>query len=92
MARIVWTSAPFVVAEQATPNWMDVEDRSMRDIRGVCVFMELAKRNVDIQFKKWHDEFGATTACTLRCTQTWHNTGRIVIADSWFGSVRTALA
>ena len=42
------------------------------------------------RLKKWYREFKATTACTLRLTEPWHGTRRVVIADSWFGSCRTA--
>ena len=41
--------------------------------------------------KKYVKEFGATTACTLRLSEYWKNSGRIVIGDSWFGSVKTAV-
>lgn len=39
--------------------------------------------------KKWVQEFKATTACTLRLTEPYANTGRICIGESWFGSTRT---
>ena len=34
--------------------------------------------------------FGATTANTIRLTQPYHGSGRGVIADSWFDSVKNA--
>ena len=42
--------------------------------------------------KKYVKEFGATTATTLRLTETYHGSGRRLIADSWFGSVKCAKA
>ena len=36
-------------------------------------------------------EYRATTATTLRLTNYWKNTGRIVVGDSSFGSVKTAV-
>lgn len=36
--------------------------------------------------------YQATTACTLRLTRSYHNTGRIVIGDAWFASVATMTA
>jgi len=39
--------------------------------------------------KRFVAEHKATTACTLRITEAWWGTGRVVIADAWFGSVRT---
>jgi hypothetical protein len=43
---------------------------------------------VDAQ-KEYVAQYKATTACTLRITKPWHGSGRIVIGDAWFGSVRT---
>ena len=34
-------------------------------------------------------KFGATCATTLRLTKPLHGSGRVIIADSWFGSVKT---
>ena len=42
--------------------------------------------------KKYVAEYNATTACTLRVTEPYHNEGRIVVGDAWFGSLRTAAA
>lgn len=59
---------------------------------GVCVNMELCESKEDMKEKKWFDEYGATTSCTLRLTEQYHHQNREVIGDSWFGSVRTAEA
>ena len=42
--------------------------------------------------KEFADEYGATTATTLRLTAAYHGTGRIIVADSWFGSLKTVIA
>ena len=42
--------------------------------------------------KEFVDQYGATTATTLRLTAAYHGTGRIIVADSWFGSLKTAIA
>jgi len=39
--------------------------------------------------KKYVDRLKPTTACTLRLVEYWQSSGRIVVADAWFGSVRT---
>ena len=36
------------------------------------------------------DKFGATVATTIRLTEPYHGTSNQVIADSWFGSLKTA--
>ena len=38
--------------------------------------------------RKYVKEFGATSATTTWLTEAYHGSGRRVIADSWFGSVR----
>ena len=42
--------------------------------------------------KEHVSKYGATCATTLHLTTDFHGTGGIVIADSWFGSVKTAVA
>ena len=42
--------------------------------------------------KEFVDEYGATTATTLRLAVAYHGTGRIIVANSWFGSLKTAIA
>ena len=49
-------------------------------------------------YKDFNVEWGSQSdpsksiGCVLRLTLPWHNTGRIIIGDSWFGSVRCAIA
>ncbi len=43
-----------------------------------------------MQEKEFVPEYGATTATVLRLTKDFQGTGRTVIADSWFGSVKSA--
>ena len=42
--------------------------------------------------KEHVSKYGATCATTLHLATDFHGTGRIVIADSWFGSVKMAIA
>lgn len=58
-------------------------------VSGVLLHMELVEGAEVDRKKQWVSEFRATTACTLRLTKALHGSGRIVIGDSWFGSVRT---
>jgi len=58
-------------------------------VSGVMVHMELVE-GATVDSKKWgHNKFKATTACTLRLVRPWWGTGRVVIGDAWFGSLRT---
>lgn len=56
----------------------------------VLIFFEPVEGKLVDRNKKWVEDFGATTACTLRLVENWRGGGFIVIADSWFGSTRTA--
>ena len=42
--------------------------------------------------KKYTDEHGPTTATALRQTVAYHSTGRAIVPDSWFRSLKTATA
>lgn len=56
---------------------------------GVLLHAELVEgAKVDCK-KEGYAEFKATTACSLRLVKAWWGTGRVVIGDAWFGSVRT---
>jgi len=56
---------------------------------GVLVHAELVEgAEVDHKKKSWA-ALKSTTACTIRLTNSYQGSGRIVIGDAWFGSVRT---
>ena len=40
--------------------------------------------------KKYTDEYGATTATSLRQKAAYHGTGRVIISDSYFRSLKAA--
>eukprot|EP00965_Chrysotila_dentata_P086486 2854529-Pleurochrysis_carterae.AAC.1 len=42
--------------------------------------------------KKFNDEYLKSISLTLRMCESFLSTGRVLIADSWFGSVACALA
>ena len=56
----------------------------------VVLNLELYEGKDYMKSKKGVKEHGATCATTLRLTEPWKGSGRVVIGDSWFGSVNTA--
>jgi hypothetical protein len=44
------------------------------------------------QQKRWCTECGADTSTTLRLTQPWHGTNKILLGDSWFESLKCCIA
>ena len=53
--------------------------------------MELYERKDIVAHMEHVKPFGATTATVIRITQPYHSIRRRVIADSWFGSVKSAV-
>ena len=54
-------------------------------ITGIILAAEVVEGKEMDQLKSWFEEYGHTTATTLRVTQPYHGTGRYVVADAWFG-------
>ena len=77
---------------QRKPRPIGVEIKNLADSRSkINLVLEKSEDKEAMADKKWVSEHGATTACTLRLTFPYHGTGRVVFADSWFGSVKTAI-
>ena len=57
----------------------------------IVINMELYEGVQRMREKEGVQELGATTATTLRLTEPWRGSGRVVVADSWFGSIKTAV-
>ena len=69
------------------------EIKDLADARScIAVKLELYEGKETMKEKEHVSKYGATCATTLHLTTDFHGTGGIVIADSWFGSVKTAVA
>lgn len=53
--------------------------------------LEIQEGALPMRVKEYHDQFGYSTAVTLRLTKPWHGSGRTVIGDSAFGSLKTCV-
>ena len=56
----------------------------------IVINLELYEGKVIMSGKNHVREYGTTTATTLHLTDPYHGSGRCVIADSSFGSVKCA--
>ena len=75
------------------PRPVGNEIKDMSDARtNIVVKLEMYEGKEDMALKEHVGKFGATCATTLRLTKSLHGSGRIVVADSWFGSVKTSMA
>lgn len=61
-------------------------------ISGVLLWYELNEGKEVTRKAKYYEQYGATTATTLRLTEPFQNRGRIVYIDSWFQSVKSCTA
>ena len=57
----------------------------------IVLHMELHQAKEDMVNHEYVAEFGATTSCCLRITDSYKGSGRTVIGDSWFGSVKSCI-
>ena len=57
----------------------------------IVLNIELYEGREPMGEKEFVRELGATTAVTLRLTAPWKYSGRVVVADSWFGSVKAVV-
>ena len=57
----------------------------------VMFWFELQEGKMCMANKKYVAEYGATAAFVLRAMERFRGTGKALIADSWFGSVKTAV-
>ena len=83
---------PRVIKIKRKPKGVGCEAKTIADaLSGIMIGIELNEGKQRNARKRWHSIHGATTSTTLRLTQPWHGSGRIVVGDSWFSSVKTAV-
>lgn len=83
---------PAVIKIKRKPKGIGCEAKTLADAdSNIMIRIELNEGKDLMSRKKWQAELGAGTATILRLTEPWHGTGRIIVADSWFASVKTAL-
>ena len=75
------------------PQSIGNEIKDVADTRScIAVKLKLYEGKETMKEKEHVSNYGAKCATTLRLTTDFHGTGRIVIADTWFDSVKMALA
>ena len=80
-----------VILRKPTPLGFEIRTL-VCGLSGVLLMMELCEGKDIESLKRLVDDWGKHTAATLRLTEPWHNKGKVVVADSWFGSFRNACA
>ena len=80
------------------PEDLGIEFKSaVCPILGIMTFLEIQRGKDDMKKSEYFSEIGATASCGLRAAKACsHKTGEgpeeLVLGDSWFGSVKAAVA
>ena len=78
-----------VVARKPTP--VGRESHTTADGDTSCIiFVEPYEGKERMQHKEWVQEWGKAPATAMRCVKPWMGTGRLVIADAGFASLKLA--
>jgi hypothetical protein len=97
-----WDGSNALYDAQGLPH-LSVEKRKPRDrgteFKGICdgesnimMRIEILEGKERMATKRFCDEWGPSVACTMRLATPWAGTGRVIIGDSWFSSVKTVRA
>ena len=80
-----------VILRKPTPIGLELHTLCCA-LSGILTWFEVYEGKDVMAMKEYNDEYPKSIALTLRMTENYHNTGRVLIADSWFGSVACAIA
>ena len=90
-----WTgrNMPGFCVEPRKPRDKGLQSKTLADGLSKCLLrIDMQEGAVRMQDKKYNKEWGKSAGCTLRLTEPWHGSGRIVIGDSWFGNMNNISA
>lgn len=93
MVKWMGTGMPglMVILRKPTPIGLELHTLCCAQC-GVLVWFEIYEGKEAMALKKYNGEYPKSVALTLRMVEPFFSTGRVLIADSWFGSVACALA
>lgn len=93
-SMFVWygRNMPAVMKIRRKPKGIGCEVKNAADsVTNIMLRLEINEGKDEMSKKMWQKDFGAGTATTLRLLEPWFGSGRIVLGDSWFASVKTAV-
>lgn len=80
-----------VILRKPTP--IGLELHTLCDaMSGILLWFEVYEGKEAMSKKEFNDQYPKSVALTLRMVKPFFGTGRVLIADSWFGSVACAIA
>lgn len=90
--RYAEDGCPHVTKIVRKPKGVGPEIKTLADCTtGVMLHLELMAPKEEMRQREYCPEHGSGTSLLLRLTKSWRASGRIVVADSAFASVKTAV-
>ena len=87
------SGCPHVTKIIRKPKGVGMEIKNLADCdAGIMMAMEIMARKAEMKTRAFVAEYGSGTALLLRLSQAWKGSGRLVVADSAFASVKSAVA
>lgn len=84
---------PHVTKIKRKPRGVGAEMKSICDGESnIMLRLEIMEGSERQKLKPYHAEYGSGTSITMRLCETWRGSGRTVVADSAFASVKTLQA
>ena len=80
-----------VILRKPTPIGLELHTLCCA-LSGILIFFEVYEGKAAMETKEFCKDYGKSIALTLRMTKRFFGTKRVLIADSWFGSVACAIA
>ena len=80
-----------VILRKPTPVGLEIHTLCCA-LCGILCWFEVYEGKQAMAEKPFNDQYPKSVALTLRMVEPFFQTGRVLIADSWFGSVACALA
>ena len=82
-----------MVVVRKLPTALGRENHTTADLTtGIIIFAEIYEGKDRMQQKRWVQQYGVGCATLMRCTLPWHGSGRLILGDSAFASLRSAMA
>ena len=79
------------IMRKPKPISIELKDITDGETR-VCMGLELQEGKEAMSRKEFTEQYNAGTACLLRLTKPWANSGRLIVGDSAFASVDASIA
>ena len=84
---------PHVTKIARKPKSTGMEVKDLADCTsGIMMAIELVACKDEMHTREYHAQYGSGTSLLLRLCKNWKGTGRVIVADSAFASVKSAIA